>query len=266
MAAKLQKKLHISKKSSNFARYFSFKKIRLYLYMKKIILLVLSIVVCATIADAKPKTLWLVSDGAAANYIDSTLAVGWGTSFQQYIHPRISFINLSEEGMSAKVFEATGLIEQMKKLRKGSYVFLQFGTNDLKEKKRKTYSSPDALSRRISKIIATAHQHRINIILLTPLAQPYYKEGKLIDRLGSYPDEIRHIAIYYHLPLLDLEQLTSEWLSSMTEEEAAKYYITPQLPQEEYKLTAEGAEIVAQMANDAIKNGKSKKLKKVLHK
>ena len=233
--------------------------------MKKIILLVISIIACVTI-NAKPKTLWFVSDAAAANHTDSTLCVGWGTSFQQYIHPRISFINLSEEGMSAKVFEATGLIEQMKKLRKGSYVFLQFGTNDLKEKKRKTYSSPDALSRRISKIIATAHQHRINIILLTPLAQPYYKEGKLIDRLGSYPDEIRHIAIYYHLPLLDLEQLTSEWLSSMTEEEAAKYYMTPQLPQEEYKLTAEGAAIVAQMANDAIKNGKSKKLKKVLHK
>lgn len=233
--------------------------------MKKIILLVISIIACVTI-NAKPKTLWLVSDAAAANYTDSALCVGWGLPFQQHIHPRVSFINLSEEGMSAKVFEATGLIEQMKKLRRGSYVFLQFGTNDLKEKKRKTYSSPDALSRRISKIIATAHQHRINIILLTPLAQPYYKEGKLIDRLGSYPDEIRHIAIYFHLPLLDLEQLTSEWLSSMTEEEAAKYYITPQLPQEEYKLTAEGAEIVAQMANDAIKNGKSKKLKKVLHK
>ena len=75
--------------------------------MKKIILLVISIIACVTI-NAKPKTLWLVSDAAAANYTDSALCVGWGTSFQQYIHPRISFINLSEEGMSAKVFEATG--------------------------------------------------------------------------------------------------------------------------------------------------------------
>jgi lysophospholipase L1-like esterase len=235
--------------------------------MKKIILFTISIVLfAATPAVAKPKVLWFVGDATAADHnSDSTLTSGWSTHFGNYIRPRISFVNLSGEGMSAKLFEDNGLQEKMEKLRKGSYVFLQFGTNDLNEKNIATYSSTDALALRFNKIIRTARQNRINIILVTPLAQPYYKDGQLIDRLGSYPDVVRHISIYHHLPLLDLQQVTYDWLNGMSEEEAAKYYTSTTLSQGEYQLTSEGAEIVAQMAKESIKNGKSKKLKKVLH-
>lgn len=242
--------------------------------MKKIILLMVSFVLCTTIPTfAKPKTLWLVGDATLTEYTPDTTTntevCGWGTAFEPYIHKRIDVVNIANIGMSAKVFVETGLLEKMEKLRKGSYVFLQFGTNDLKEKNPATYSSPEAFTRHINKIITTARRNRINIILCTPLAQPFYKDGSLIDRLGSYPDEIRHIAIYHHLPLLDLEQVTHNWLIGLTEEDAAAYYITlhpNQLVDGEYQLNEEGARIVAQMANDAIKKGKSKKLKKIIKK
>lgn len=238
--------------------------------MKKLILLAISFALCTTFtANAKPKTLWMIGDATMAEYPDSTLAYGWGTAFEQYIHQRISLVNLADTGMSAKVFVETGLIENMEKKRNRSYILLQFGANDLKEYALSQYSSTDAMIRHINKIVSIARQNRINVILCTPLALPFYKEGKLIDRLGGYPDAIRHLAEYHHLPLLDLEQTTRTWLMNMTEDEAAAYYVTvepTQLSNGEYQLNKEGAETVAQLAKDFILNGKSKKLKRIIKK
>ena len=238
--------------------------------MKKVIFLVVSIALCTIFtANAKPKTLWLIGDATMAEYADTTNAYGWGTAFEQYIHKRISVVNLADTGMSAKVFIETGLLEKMENTRNSSYVRLQFGANDLKEYALNQYSSTDALLRHVNEIVSIARQNRINVILCTPLALPFYKEGKLIDRLGSYPDAIRHLAVYHHLPLLDLEQVTHTWLSNMTKDEAAAYYVTvdpTQLSIDEYQLNKEGAEIVAQLVKDAIMNGKSKKLKKIIKK
>ena len=105
--------------------------------------------------------------------------------------------------------------------------------------------------------------------MCTPLAQPFYKDGELIDRLGSYVESIRHIAAYHHVALLDLEKASREWLQSMTEEEAAQYYVTldkKALAEGEYQLNEAGAKVVAEMAREAIMNTSSKKLQKILKK
>ena len=141
--------------------------------------------------------------------------------------------------------------------------------NDLKEYSQAQYSAPDAFIRRVQEIIAAAYKNKVNVLLCTPLAQPYYKEGVLIDRLGSYTEMIRHIAAYNHIGLLDLEQTTREWLQGMTEQEAAKYYVTLDenaLANGEYQLNEEGATVVAGIVRDAIVNTNSKKLKKILKK
>jgi hypothetical protein len=67
--------------------------------------------------------------------------------------------------------------------------------------------------------------------------------------------------------LLDLEKLSREWLQSMTEEEAANYYVTlnqDELVNNEYQLNEEGAKVIADMARNAIQKAGSDKLKKIL--
>ena len=66
-----------------------------------------------------------------------------------------------------------------------------------------------------------------------------------------------------------MEASTKAWLQGLTEEEVAAFYVTldpAQLVNAEYQLNEAGASEVALIAKDAIKNGKSKKLKKVLKK
>lgn len=148
-------------------------------------------------------------------------------------------------------------------------MFMQFGTNDLKEYYPEQHSSLAALQNRIHEIVVLARKHRVNVVLCTPLAQPYYQEGQLIDRLGGYAEAIRQSAIYNYVALLDFEKMTREWLQGMTAEEAAAYYVTidpTQLTDGEFQLNEAGATEVAKMAKQAILDVKSKKLKKVLKK
>jgi pyruvate-formate lyase-activating enzyme len=116
-------------------------------------------------------------------------------------------------------------------------------------------------------IIDLGFKNKVNVVLCTPLAQPYYHNGKLIDRLGAYAEAIRRVGTYKHVAVVDLEKYTREWLASMTEDEAAKYYVTFDVTKGEYQLNAAGAAKVASMAKQAILDVKdSKKLKKTIKK
>ena len=240
--------------------------------MKKVIILVAVAVFSLSISVTAQsrKNLWFVGDGAMASYVaDSTDARGWGQMFEEYLMPKAKLVNDAKLGMSLKVFFDNDGIAQLEKQRARTIMFVQLGTNDLKEYSAKQHSAPDAFMQRLEQIISVAHQNRVNVVLCTPLAQPFYKNGELIDRLGNYAEIVRHIATYYHLALLDLEQATRVWLQSMTEEEAAQYYVTLDknaLAEGEYQLNEAGAKVVADMAREAIVNTKSKKLQKILKK
>lgn len=240
--------------------------------MKKCIILI----VMATLGLSMPMvakapiTMYMVGDASMADYpSDSTLACGWGQSIAQYLAPHVKIINAAKPGMSARTFMEGEEIEKMKKLPARSIVFIQFGTNDLKEYDAEKYSSLEVLIRRLKEIITIAHQNRINVILCTPLAQPYYQDTVLIDRLGGYADAIRHISIAHHIALLDLEAVSRTWLANMTEQEAAAYYVTldrSQLVNGEYQLNQAGAAEIAYLAKEAILQVNSKKLKQLLKK
>lgn len=240
--------------------------------MKKVIILVAAAVfsLSTSVTAQSRKNLWFVGDGAMASYVaDSTDARGWGQMFEEYLMPKAKLVNDAKLGMSLKVFFDNEGVAQIEKQRARTIMFFQLGTNDLKEYSPEQHSAPDAFIQRIKEIISVAHQNRVNVVLCTPLAQPFYKDGELIDRLGSYVESIRHLAAYYHLALLDLEQSSREWLQSMTEEEAAQYYVTldkKALVEGEYQLNEAGAKVVAEMARQAILDTQSKKLQKILKK
>ena len=240
--------------------------------MKKVFLVMTLVVFCASISVTAQsrRNLWFVGDGTMAAYVaDSTEARGWVQMLEQYLSPKVKLANDAQLGLSAKVFMDNQGMKQLAKQSARTILFLQLGTNDLKDYDQAKYSAPDAFIRRVQEIISTAYKNKVNVVLCTPLAQPYYKDGVLIDRLGSYGDMVRHLAAHNRIGLLDLEQATSEWLKGMTEEEAAQYYVTldkDALMEGEFQLNEKGADVVATMARDAILNINSKKLQKILKK
>lgn len=237
--------------------------------MKKLFLVMSALLLISITAAARPRTLWMVGDGTMAQYPDSVEACGWVQALENEWSKKVIVVNDAQVGLSTRTFmDNNGLITLEKKPAR-TIMFIQVGTNDLKETSVAQYSAIDALHRRLHEIIVLARKHRVNVVLCTPLAQPYYHNGELVDRLGGYAEAIRRSTVHDHVALVDLEKVTREWLLSMTPEEAAKYYVTidpTQLENGEFQLNKEGAAEVAKMAKQAILEVQSKKLKKIFKK
>lgn len=237
--------------------------------MKKLFLLMSAALLLSIPAAARPRTLWMVGDGSMAQYPDSAEARGWVQLLENEWSKKVVVVNDAQVGLTTRSFMDNGGMRTLEKKPGRTIMFIQFGTNDLKEYIPAQHSSLEALQRRIHEIIVLARKNRVNVVLCTPLAHPYYHEGQLIDRLGGYAEAIRRSATYDYVALLDFEKMTREWLQGMTAEEAAAYYVTinpTQLTEGEFQLNEAGATEVAKMAKQAILEVKSKKLKKVLKK
>jgi lysophospholipase L1-like esterase len=237
--------------------------------MKKLFFLMSAALLLSIPAAARPRTLWMVGDGSMAQYPDSAEARGWVQLLENEWSKKVVVVNDAQVGLTTRSFMDNGGMRTLEKKPGRTIMFIQFGTNDLKEYIPAQHSSLEALQRRIHEIIVLARKNRVNVVLCTPLAQPYYHEGQLIDRLGGYAEAIRRSATYDYVALLDFGKMTREWLQGMTAEEAAAYFVTidpTQLTEGEFQLNEAGATEVAKMAKQAILEVKSKKLKKVLKK
>jgi lysophospholipase L1-like esterase len=178
----------------------------------------------------------------------------------------MTIVNDAAIGMSIRTFISNDGIKQVEKKPNRTIMFVQLGTNDLKEYNVGSYSSLDAFNRSLIELIDLAYKAKVNVVLCTPLAQPFYHEGKLINRLGAYAEAIRRVGQHKHVAVIDLEKTTHEWLASMTPEEAAQYYVSLNAEVGEFQPNAAGAAVVANMAKQAIQESSSKKLRKVVKK
>lgn len=215
-------------------------------------------------ASVAKSRLYLLGDGSMAVAADSAI-MGWGEALNEYLAQGVTLQNEAKEGMSLKIFLENGGEEKISELPAKSIVFLQFGGNDLIDTNLEQYSSLDLFVRRYSSLIKKAINEKLQVVLCTPLARPYYHEGRWIDRLGGYDDAVRRLAKLYHLPLLNLEEQTREWWMSMSEVEASIYYFDS-VENEAFLLTEEGAKKVAEMAANMMRNQKDSKIKKLIKK
>lgn len=222
------------------------------------------VLMCCSMASVAKSRVYLLGDGSMAVAADSAI-MGWGEALNEYLAQGITLQNEAKEGMSLKIFLENGGEEKISELPAKSIVFLQFGGNDLIDTNLEQYSSLDLFVRRYSSLIKKAINEKLQVVLCTPLARPYYHEGRWIDRLGGYDDAVRRLAKLYHLPLLDLEEQTREWWMSMSEVEASIYYFDS-VENEAFLLTEEGAKKVAEMAANMMRNQKDSKIKKLIKK
>lgn len=222
------------------------------------------VLMCCSMASVAKSRVYLLGDGSMAVEADSAI-MGWGEALNEYLAQGVTLQNEAKEGMSLKIFLENGGEEKISELPAKSIVFLQFGGNDLIDTNLEQYSSLDLFVRRYNSLIKKAINEKLQVVLCTPLARPYYHEGRWIDRLGGYDDAVRRLAKLYHLPLLDLEEQTREWWMSMSEVEASIYYFDS-VENEAFLLTEDGAKKVAEMAANMMRNQKDSKIKKLIKK
>ena len=174
------------------------------------VLLLMALVSVFSVAASAQITVYLAGDSTCANKTsDKRPETGWGEMLQQYFDPaKVTIENHAQNGRSTKSFIAEGLWQAIvDKLKKGDYVFVQFGHNDESKDKGERYTPPDAYRANLIRFIGDARSKDANIVLLTPVMRRRFdKDGNFVDTHGEYPDIVRGVAKEYKVPLIDMHR------------------------------------------------------------
>lgn len=244
--------------------------------MKKYIILTLLI---STVCLAQKTTLYTIGDSTMANKKDPDRNPehGWAQVLQSFFKDDIVVVNKAVNGRSTKSFINEKRWDSIyKKLKKGDYVFIEFGHNDEKIEDSVRYTNPHTAYRyNLIKFVKESREKGAIPVLLTSIARRNFNEkGVLVPTHGDYPLETRLTAQEYKVPFIDLEYYTELLEQSFGPEKSKQLHLHFKAGENPYydkdkaddtHLSLLGATKIAQIVIDQIKvqnNPSLEKLKK----
>jgi len=159
---------------------------------------------------AQKPTIYGIGDSTMANKVkpEENPERGWGMLFPQFLNDNITFDNRAVNGRSTKSFIAEKRWDEVYKLlKKGDYVFIQFGHNDAKDKDSLRYTNPHTAYRHnLIRFVTETREKGATPILFSSVSRRNFNDsGVLIPSHGDYTLEARLVAQEYNVPFIDME-------------------------------------------------------------
>lgn len=228
--------------------------------------------------NAQQITVYLTGDSTCAKKLpEKRPETGWGEMFPQFFdEKKVVIENHAMNGRSTRTFISEGRWQTViDKLKRGDFVFIQFGHNDQSKDKTDRYTPPEDFKNNLRRFIAEVQAKKATAVLLTPVMRRRFdKDGKFYDVHDEYPDLTRSVAKELKVPMLDLHRKTETLLVKDGAEESRKLFLQlkpgehPNYPNgvdDNTHFNPRGAEEVAKLVIEEIKD-KKLKLRKYLKK
>ena len=154
-------------------------------------------------------TVFLAGDSTVTDR-DGGGDVSWGQLLPRFLKPGVAVSNQAQSGETLKSFaNALRLDKILSQMKKGDYLFLQFGHNDSKESWPQTYVEPETTYKAYLKAyIAEAKLRGANPVLVTPMDRANRNTGAPAHGHGGYPEAMREVAKEEDVPLIDLYKMS----------------------------------------------------------
>lgn len=222
----------------------------------------------------KPVTIHMVGDSTMADREDTTITPerGWGQLFPTFLSENVIVRNYAKNGRSTRSFIEEGRWDEaLANVQRGDFVLIQFGHNDTKKTDATRYTTIEQYQANLTKMIDDVKKKKATPILLTPIARRYFSKetGELVNRHGGYVNAARRVAKAEKITLIDLNTLTSQWLTREGDSASVKYFchipkgIYAKYPDgkiDNTHLSLQGALQVAKMAAQDIQRQRIKNL------
>jgi lysophospholipase L1-like esterase len=163
---------------------------------------------------------------------DSTVnhTTGWGTAFCERQATDTECFNSSRNGRSAKSYREQGLWDRALAVHP-DYILIQFGANDGPGKGPLLEDVPaTTFSEYMRDDIREARAMGAIPVLVTPLPQRNYKDGKHVRTLEDYAAAMRAVGKETGAVVLDLNAEANDALDAMTEAQAHQFNNNPADP------------------------------------
>lgn len=255
--------------------------------MKKqslVLLLGLSLILLA-FKNNKSLTIHLIGDSTVADYAleenyqqNRFPLVGWGQMLGPLFKKNstwqssklfkgvenIDVKNYAKGGRSTRTFFQEGRWRQVfNALKPNDLVLIQFGHNDGSIGKTERYVDEQGYKEFLRLYVSQTRLKKAIPILLTPVARNYpWKNEKLENVHGNYPDAVQEIAREMDVPLIDLNQLSQDLFTKKGRQHVSENYFMnlpantydayPEGQKDNTHFQIEGGEAVAQLVFDAL--------------
>ena len=230
-------------------------------------LLFLSLVMMAFVPSKKkkPVTVYLIGDSTVADYTGDYdekdymttryPIAGWGQVFQPFMRPdslnklrhliktdSVVVADKARGGRSTRTFFEEGRwAEVYRSLQKNDLVLMQFGHNDAAVDKPERYTNLTAYKEYLRLYVHQTREKGAIPILLTPVNRNYpWKDGKLSNVHGDYPQAVKDVARELSVQLIDLTQLSIDAFTSKGQDYVTNHYFM-NLPASKYTAYPEGS-------------------------
>lgn len=175
-------------------------------------------------------TIYTIGDSTMANKKNPEINPehGWAQVLPQFFNDNVKIDNRAVNGRSTRSFIDENRWDSIYKyLKKGDYVFIQFGHNDEKKNDPKRYTNPHTDYRyNLIRFVEESREKGAFPILFSSIVRRNFNEyGTLEDTHGDYPLETRLVALEYKVPFIDLQYLSGKLEESYGMEESKKLHL-----------------------------------------
>lgn len=220
-------------------------------------------------AQSSPITVYLAGDSTMAEKRpEKRPETGWGEMFQKYFDAeKVKIENHAQNGRSTRTFISENRWQTIvDKLKKGDYVFIQFGHNDQSKEKVDRYTPPEDYRKNLIRFVEEVRAKNANPILLTPvMRRKFDADGNFVDQHGVYPGIVREVAKEYKVPMIDMHRKSEKLLVKYGVEDSKRLFLQikagehPNYPNgvnDNTHFVPVGAEEMAKIAVEGIKEEK----------
>src|SRR5690606_28031688 len=121
----------------------------------------------------------------------------------RFLSHDVSVANHARSGETMKSFVTSLRWDKLLgQVREGDIVLIQFAHNDQKKQWPRTYVSAEAgYPAWLKAFVADAQTRGAKVVLITPVARRFFKDGKIENTHGQYDQAVRNVAAELKLPL-----------------------------------------------------------------
>lgn len=196
----------------------------------KLLQLLFILFIFQIVVTAQNITVYLAGDSTMAEKkADKRPETGWGEKLQQYFdNKKVKIENHAQNGRSTKSFIKEGRWQVIvDKLKKGDYVFIEFGHNDEKLDKPDVGAAANTDYRNnLIRFINDVRAKNAIPVLLTPVMRRRFNEkDEFYDTHGEYPDAVRKVTQEFKVSLIDMHRLSEKVLKDYGAENSRKLFL-----------------------------------------
>lgn len=174
--------------------------------------------------EEKATTVFLCGNSTVVDQDEEPWA-SWGQMITRWMDDGVSIANYAESGETASTFIGVGRLKKaLTQMKKGDYIFMEFGHNDQKQK----FAGAGAyynFATALKTFVDEARAKGAHPIFVTPTQRRSFKDGKIQETHSNYPEAMMWVAQREGVPVIDLHEMTRTFYEAMGEEESKRAFV-----------------------------------------